>query len=1726
MKKVGIIFGKVILWTLGIILTLVLALFVLIQIPSVQQYALRKVTAYLETKIETPFHIGRIDLDLPKMLVLEDIYLEDREGDTLLAGERLRVDINMLRLLRNVVEVQQIDLIGITATVKRTLPQQTFNFAYIIDAFAGSETENEAQITKEEVSADSTSALIFDVDKVNLERIHIRYHDEVVGISTNMQLESLHTRLTTFDLEGAMHFAAPEININGLKGDILQWTSEIPADTTASGPLPLLDLGHIHLHDVAVTFKSESIGIDTRFAWENLNTKIDALDLNTLTAKIAQLSIEEGEIKYVDLQSPRMPTGFDYGNINVQQLMLSLSDFSFTSDTIQGNLKALSAKDHSGFQLTQLQTEFEYTNQSVTLANLLARTPKTRIQKHLEVHYPSLESLTERIDMLEIAADLRDSYLSMEDVRYFVPFIDTITAIKPILNEVIQVEGQIDGRLSNLLLRNIHLRVLDETLLHANARIQGLPEIDNLVMDLDLQTLASSRANLDQLIDPSLLPMELQFPEELLLSGNFKGGWNSFTTQLDFRSTDGNANLDGAFAVSKAMDGGPADTTFTAQLAIVDLQLGRILKQDSVLGALSFAAEVEGKGLDPKKLTANFKGDLISLELLGYNYQDLTIIAQAEEGIIELETGSDDRNIDFDLKAFLNLQPQYPKLQLNLMIDSINLKKMNLMEEEFRYRGLLTANLETADIDFLNGVVEVKNSSIAYNQERYTFNSIKLLAEATEGSNLLQLTSEFLTAHLVGNYKLSELDDAIKDIIAVYYQPDSIAPVYSYSPQQFDFSAKLSRSRFIRDFLPELTEMQDVTLDGSFISEEKFLLAKVLAPKITYGEMSIVEAGLDINTFDSTMYYSALIKEMVVSNIEMRNTLLSGTVLQNELDFGLWIKDKEDRERYHLGMKMAVDSRNFSLSLLENGLMLNYDQWEVHPDNRVTFGTNGILADNVELSYEGQRMRMQSQQDSSNAPIDLQFENFQIETFSNMLESDLLRLGGGMNGQATISRLDSKPLFVSNIGIDEFYFGKDTIGDVLINVHNQRENIFAAEVSITGRGNEVNLTGDFIAPPGQDPQLDFKLALKPLTMKSVEAFSLGYLRQTEGTVTGELTIKGTTAGPRINGDLLFNDAVMNVGMINATFTVDDQRVSFDQQGLRFNRFELRDRKNNIARLNGTINTSTYTDFSFNLTLTADDFQVLNSTKKDLDIFYGQLYASTNLRITGSINNPLINGSLQVDEDTNVTFVLPNDAPGMVEREGIIKFVDRSDTTQVNAFARLDSLTTTELGGLRLSMNIQTHPSAAFSIVIDEGSGDALNIKGSADLNAGIDPSGNITLTGTYTVDEGNYSFTFEPVKRVFDFKKGSTITWAGDPLDARLNITAVYKVKAPTLELVQSQVGGQQANLYKQRIPFDVNLGITGQMLKPDLNFWIDLDEDNSLVAQDVASKVNTALAQLKENESEMNKQVFSLIVLGKFMAANPFESVSGGSVGSMARNSVSSLLSAQLNRLAGDLIKGVDVDFDLQSGDDYSTGTMQTRTDLNIGISKMLFDDRLKVTIGSNFEIEGNARPGEQATNIAGDIAIDYQLSRDGRYLLRVYRKNQYQVTLQGQYVETGLGFIINMDYDDFNDLFKNSKEEADAFNTENRSFRSRFDRERMETDSVYRDSVRQVIRDSLGLDTTRFNRIPPRNDSTSKRSTAKLRAKPVLNSTPLLPNSNTPIPLLRREYWAYLTERRHGEA
>jgi hypothetical protein len=161
----------------------------------------------------------------------------------------------------------------------------------------------------------------------------------------------------------------------------------------------------------------------------------------------------------------------------------------------------------------------------------------------------------------------------------------------------------------------------------------------------------------------------------------------------------------------------------------------------------------------------------------------------------------------------------------------------------------------------------------------------------------------------------------------------------------------------------------------------------------------------------------------------------------------------------------------------------------------------------------------------------------------------------------------------------------------------------------------------------------------------------------------------------------------------------------------------------------------------------------------------------------------------------------------------------------------------------------------------------------------------------------------------------------------------------------------------------------------------------------------------------------------------NPFQSSSGGfNAGSFARQSVSKLFTEQLNQLASGLIQGVDINFDVASSDDYTTGERRSRTDLNVGLSKRLLNDRLTVTVGSNFELEGPQKSNQKSNNLAGDISVNYQISKDGRYMLRAYRKNQYEGAIEGYVIEQGVGFVITMDYNRFSEILRRKKAKVEG--------------------------------------------------------------------------------------------------
>jgi hypothetical protein len=548
------------------------------------------------------------------------------------------------------------------------------------------------------------------------------------------------------------------------------------------------------------------------------------------------------------------------------------------------------------------------------------------------------------------------------------------------------------------------------------------------------------------------------------------------------------------------------------------------------------------------------------------------------------------------------------------------------------------------------------------------------------------------------------------------------------------------------------------------------------------------------------------------------------------------------------------------------------------------------------------------------------------------------------------------------------------------------------------------------------------------------------IRNASGSVNGNISIKGSVNEPKIDGPINFDKASFATSVLGSQYKIDGENIIATENGFHFEDFVVRDTANNELRLNGTVQTPNFTNYNFDLDVNATNFQVLNTTKKDNKIYYGKLVITSNMHVGGTEAAPDIDGNITVNDGTDLSVVIPQQEPGVVAREGIVEFVDMDAPENDTLFLAYDSLNTSPFKGMNIITNIEIRKEAVFNIIIDEANGDFINVQGEAVLTTGIDPSGKTTLVGNYELEKGAYEITFNFLRRRFDIQKGSRITWLNEPTKATMDVSAVYIANTAPIDLVQNQIAASSQairNTYMQKLPFEVKLRMTGELMKPELAFDIVLPLDKNYgVSNDIITQVDRRLQELRQEPGETNRQVFALLLLNRFVGQNPLASSTPVfSASSYARQSVSKLMTEQLNKLAAGLIDGVDLTFDVTSADDYTTGEQRSRTDLNIGLSKRLLNERLTVSVGSNFELEGPKNSNQNASNVFGDLSINYSLSRDGRYMIRFYRKNRYEGVVDGYIIETGVSFLISVDYNRFSELLRKRKNQrVDGVNYQNK--------------------------------------------------------------------------------------------
>ncbi|MDB5141945.1 MAG: hypothetical protein JWQ66_658 [Mucilaginibacter sp.] len=1665
MGRFGRIALKTILWIIGSVIFLLLLVVILIQIPAVQNFAKDKAVTFLQNKIHTKVRIGHISLGLPKLIVLDSIYFEDQKKDTLIAGDQLKVDISLFKLLSHKVEINEINLKGVTANINRGA-DSVFNFYYIIKAFA-SEQKKPVKPT------DTTSTMKFSLDKIILNKINISYKDATNGNNVKFLLGHFDTRIKDFDMD-KMKFTIPKITLSNVDAKIVQTpagssVAKAAAVDTATKPINMsLNLGTIDISKIKVDYRTNEMAANVNLGkllieMNKLDLKNQVADvgnislddtraslsfakpqtvkkaivktikkLDTLVAKpqstkgwaavLRKISFKNDNIQFDNNAQKPAAKGLDYAHMNIRDLNAEFENLEYSTDTISGKINSLTFTEKSGLEIKKLHTAFFYGQHKSYLNNLYLETPQTVLQKHLEVGYPSLDNISKDIGQIRINADLDGSRLGLKDVLLLMPTMASMEPFKHSPNAVFRINGRVIGKVNDLSIPSLEITGLSTTHIKASAKMKGLPDINKSYFDLNITDFNTSSADLAKVVPAGMIPSNVSIPEKLNLKGTFKGSIKNFNTKMAFRSSYGNVDMDAELKNGSSK----TNAAYSANIKVDNLNVGALTKQPQMIGSITLSANIKGTGIDPKKASLQFNGDIASAYVKGYTYKNLVLKGTAVNGSYTAIARMKDPNINFSLDAQASMNKKYPSVKATLMIDSINLQKLNFAQADTRFHGKIVADVPTANPDYLNANIQATDLLLVNAGQRIRLDTVSLISTANADSSSLRLKTSMLTAHMAGRYKLTEIGTAMQDVIDQYFNRSvatkTVKAKPKYSPEQFIFDARFVKTPLVTQFAPSLKQLDPVMINGYFNSKTGDLVVNGSMPKVIYGTNEVSNVKLAIKTNQDELDYSLTADQIKASSsLNLLYTSITGNAQDDKLNISLQVRNAKKKERYRIAGVFSILPNEYQFSFLQNGLLLDYKPWAVNADNMLQFGNKGILAKDFTITNSNQVLSINSTSQEMNSPIKIDFKNFHIETLTRAAEQDSLQIGGVINGDAQISNFQKSPQFTSALNISDFNFKEDTVGNIAIKVNNQTANAFAANLSITGKGNQVDMDGIYYTSP--QSRFDLNLNIVKLNAKSVEGFSFGSIKEASGVISGQLKITGTTSAPTIRGDVNFNKVGFNVSMLNSYFTMPRESITFNNDGIRFNDFTLVDSTGNKAVIKGTIYTKTYTDFDFAVDIHTDNFRVINSTQADNKLYYGKLYLNSDIKIRGDINTPVVDANLTVNDKTDLTIVLPNSDPGVEDRKGVVEFINPNapKTDSILLAKQLDSLRKSDLNGLDVSATIRVNKNANFTIVIDQNNGDIVHLKGEAQLNGGIDPSGKTNLTGTYTVDQGSYNLSYASVKRKFNFKKGSTITWTGDPTSANINLTATYVANVPPIDLVSNQLSGtENQTQYKQKLPFDVNLSLKNDLLKPDISFDIILPDSSYTVSPDVVSTVDARLAQVRQDPNELNKQVLGVLVLGHFIGDNPLQSQGGGTtVQGIVRNSVSGLLSDQLNRLAGNLIAGVDLNFGLTSGEDYSSGTAQNRTDLNVGLSKRFLNDRLTVSVGNNFNLEGQNQPGQKSTDIAGNVSVNYKMSADGRYMLRAYRRDEF-VVIEGEIIETGVGFTLTVDYNRFSQIFR----------------------------------------------------------------------------------------------------------
>nr|WP_243834498.1 translocation/assembly module TamB domain-containing protein [Maribacter caenipelagi] len=1401
---------------------------------------------------------------------------------------------------------------------------------------------------------------------------------------THINIERLKVSLISWNtgLEGVF--------IEDYKQDTLFYVNELKTSILSINNLVQgsLEFGDIEVDEL--NFKLKTYFGETN---TNLEVFVDKLDdgkprepgTPPFRLSSSYVDIENSRFKYID-ENLNNTTILNFDSLNI-----GAADFLILGPEVSTDIQEMSFYSNRGLKVERLATNFKYTKQQMRFDSLKIKTPLSALDGNLVFNY-NREDFKDFLNKVNVVAEFKESKVAFDEINLLYNEFGK--------GKEVTFNANVNGVLNDLNTDNLFL-FSDDTGIRGNFNFKNLfSKQKPFSLNAEMKNVTSSYYQLNALL-PNLIGKSL--PSSFSKLGQFTIRGTAFITNS---SVDAKVNLNTAVGSSYAdivlSDFNNIDNaTYKGFISLIDFDLGDFTENKN-LGKTTLDFNVEGKGFIKEKLNTEVIGQIYSIEFNNYNYQDLRVSGIIKDQLFDGSLISNDENFKFNFKGLANVAETRNNFNFIASVDYADLKKLNIINDSVSiFKGNVSMDITGTTLDNIVGDINFTQTSYQNVNDTYYFEDFEVTSIFGEDrERTININSpDIITGFMKGDFKVRELGKLVQNSLGSIYT--NYRPFQISDGQNLSFNFKIY-NKIVDVFFPEVRFDPNTFIKGNIVADEGDFKLNFESPSIeAFGTAADnIEVRIDnknplFNTFVSvgeldTPYYN--FKDFNLINTTLKDTLFFRSEFKGGSDFN---------DSYNLNFYHTFNQDNKSvIGLKTSDVNFKGNKWVLNKDgdtkNKVILNRalDSITIQEIVMNNEEkEQIRLKGQlADSTYKDLQLQFKIVSLDKITPVIDS--LKLQGEVNGTLNVLQKDGIYLPSSNLNIEKFGINDIPLGDLVINIIGNKDlSEFQVNSQLSDNNVEKFSVVGSIENKGEIPKANLIANFNNFGLEPFSPLGEGVIDNIRGDIDGRVKIEGNVDNPNFNGLLTLDNAGIAVPYLNVDYGFAPRsRVVLRDQTFDFENIALEDvAKGTRANLDGTISHSFFKDWVLDLNVDTknDKFLILNTEFKEGELYYGTGY----LNGTGRIYGPTTALNITVDGSTakGTSLKIPLSDVASVGDYSFINFLEKKDRQRIESQRQLK-----DYQGLELEFNLDVTPDAEVEIVTDTKTGSSLKGTGVGIILIQINTNGKFEMYGDYVVVTGEFNYKFGGIiDKKFKVEPGGTINWDQKPLEALLDMEAVYSLNANPAPLLDD-VG------FTRRIPTDVIISLTGQLQKPDIDFGIEFPGTSSIVKSE--------LEYTLQDPTVEEKNAIFLLAQGTFV--NSQSGINQQAITGNLVQSASSILNS--------ILSGGNDKFNL--GLSYEQGILDRSADIET-------DDRIGVTVSTQISdrILFNGKVGvpvgaSSETLVAGDFEIQVLLNEEGTLSANFFsRQSEIQAYLSDQQGSTqGAGISYEVDFNNFKELFQ----------------------------------------------------------------------------------------------------------